>query len=241
MKITIKSLFAGLAFAMASTAFAANYQEVKTPQPTNLEPGKVLVQQFLWHKCIHCYDLEKYVDIWDKSKPSNVVFERIPVAWGANFLADGSYYNLAKISFKSGKITEAQLNEINQQLFDISFVSKQELNQKTAFPIFKNYKIASTEDEFSSLLNSFVVSTEKMRAEKLTKAYDVKGVPVFVIDGKYFFGFDLIKEGDTPAVIFKAINEYAKSKEITPEPTIATEKAKEESVTVSTDKEAVTQ
>jgi len=212
-KIKLSSILAGLAISALSTiSFANDYKEVKNPQPTNISSDKVLVQQFLWNKCIHCYNLEPYVAKWEQTKPSNIVFERIPVGWGPRHLDDGSYLNYAKVLEKTKQITPEQLDEINIRLFNLVFVGKQDLNPQTVFPIFESYKVVSTLDEFKNNLKSFITSTERSKSEKLTKAYDISGVPVFIVDGKYIFGLDMIKEGQGPEVIFDKINKYAKDK-----------------------------
>lgn len=211
--IKLSSIFAGLVMStLATISFANEYKEVKSPQPTNLSSDKVLVQQFLWNKCIHCFNLEPYVAKWEESKPSNIVFERIPIGWSPKHLDDGSYLNYAKVLEKTNKITPEQLDEINIRLFNLVFVGKQNLNPETVFPIFESYKVVSSMDEFKNNLKSFITSTERAKAEKLTRAYDISGVPVFVVDGKYLFGLDMIKEGQGPEVIFDKINKYAKDK-----------------------------
>lgn len=207
-KIYKSAIFVGLV-ALSSLSFAKDpYDPVKTPQVVEAAKGKVLVQQFLWHKCIHCYHLEPLVDKWLKEKPETIEFERIPVAWNNSQLNDGSYYNLAKVMFKTQKINADQLNEINNKLFDITFVDKKELNDASAYNVFKDYGFKD-EAEFKGLLNSFVTSTEKSKSYTLTKEYGVNGVPVFVVDGKYFVSFETIGQDATPEVLFKTINDLA--------------------------------
>jgi len=214
MRKTFKSLFVATAIAMASFAYAdtAPVGSTLVPQASNYadESGKVVVQQFLWNKCIHCFHLDPLVDEWEKKNADYITFERIPVGWGKSNLDDGAYYNYAKVLKKTGKATDEDLSKINADLFNLVFVKKQELNATNAFPIFQKYGIDSPES-LEKLMNSFVASSERNKSQKLTKDYGVNGVPVFVVAGKYMVSFSTIGDDATPEKLFSVIDRIAKS------------------------------
>lgn len=195
---------------LSSVAFAAD----KAPEGSTLVPnpqsqyfsqdGKVTVQQFLWHECIHCYKLDPFVDQWDKINADYITFERVPVAWGDKHVKDGSFYNYAKVLRKTEKINDQDLVDINNELFKIGVVERKGLTAKTVFPIFEKYGVKSV-DELEKLVGSFVTASEINKAKKLTNAYEIQGVPVFVVAGKYLVSFQSLKEA-TPAELFATLD-----------------------------------
>ncbi len=214
MKKMFKNVLIATSLMLSVNAFADNAPagstNVKNPQAAyDSKDGKVTVQQFLWHECIHCYKLEPYADQWDKSNADYIEFERIPVAWGEKHIDDGSFYNYAKVLRKTGKITDEQLIDINNELFRVGVVERKGLTSKTVFPIFEKYGIKSEED-LEKLRKSFVTATEINKAKKLTQEYEIVGVPVFVVAGKYLVSFQSLKEA-TPAELFSTLDRIAES------------------------------
>lgn len=198
------------ATAFASDEAPAGSTMVANPQAAYFtQDGKVKVQQFLWNECIHCYKLEPYVDQWNKVNADYIDFEQIPVAWSEKHIKDGSFYNYAKTLRKTGKINEQELVDINNELFKVGVVERKGLKSETVFPIFEKYGIKSA-DELDKAVNSFVTANEISKSKKLTKDYEIEGVPVFVIAGKYLVSFQSIKEA-TPVELFSTIDRIAET------------------------------
>lgn len=214
MKNVLKSLcVAGsLLFATIASADVAPAGSTLVKQAENYKnaDGTVVVQQFLWNKCIHCYNLDPLVDKWEKEKANYVTFERIPVGWSEANLKDGSFYNYAKVLKKTGKVTDDELAKINADLFKIVFVDGKELNAANALPVFTPYGVKTAED-LEKLTTSFVTSSEKNRSKTLTDKYGINGVPVFVVAGKYLVSFQSIGENPTPAKLFETLDRLAKA------------------------------
>jgi thiol:disulfide interchange protein DsbA len=213
MKKIFKSVFIASSLFLAAIAHADTAPKgselIKDPQAAyKTVDGKVTVQQFLWNKCIHCYRLEPYVDKWDQEKADYIEFERVPVAWSESHVVDGSFYNYAKVLKKTGKVNNQQLTEINNELFKLALDDRKELNSENVWPIFKDYGIKSASD-LDAQVNSFVVASEKSKSKNLTKAYNIAGVPVFVVAGKYLVSFATIEEA-TPDNLLSTINRIAK-------------------------------
>lgn len=213
MKNVFKLLGASiLAVSFASFASAEDYkhaQKVKNEVEQKID-GKILVQQFLWHKCIHCYKLDPLVDKWSETKPSFIEFERVPVVWSDSHKNDAYFYNYAKTLRKTNKITDKDLNSINANLFKLTFEEEKELTSENVYPLFKDYGVSSAE-ELDSLVKSFAASNENMKSVNLTNQYGIQGVPIFVVNGKYIVGFQTLKDVEiTPENLFKAIEEVAK-------------------------------
>lgn len=211
-KVTLISTLIIGSFSMSSMALANEYKNtipVKKEVTQEIE-DKVLVQQFLWHKCIHCYKLEESLDKWIEDKPDFIEFERIPVIWSNSHAKDARFLNYAKILEKTGKITETELTFINNELFNIVFLKEMEINSKNTFPIFEKYGVKTVE-ELEGLVNSFAIANENKRAKSLTDDYGISGVPMFVVNGKYIVGFQTLTSGAVnPENLFKTIENTSK-------------------------------
>lgn len=206
MKKILLSSLTVLALSL-NVAYADEFQKVQIPHPEVNQDGKVAVQAVIWHRCLHCKDLEPYIDNWlSNSKPEFVNYEIVPVGWEKQVLKDGSYYNYAKTLVASKKINDSQLLEINKSLFALVFNQKKDLNDSNVFPIFSSYNISR--EDFDAGLKSFATSKNVKLSEKYTSDYGIEGTPSFVVGGLYAVNFNSIKD-QTPKGLFDAINKAA--------------------------------
>ncbi len=209
MKRLLTSLFllAGLSFGGLTSA--ADYERLDKPVAPETAPGRVVVQQFLWHRCIHCYHLEPDVDRWlTESKPGFIDFERVPVVWDRAQFEQSSYYGLAKVMRANGELSDEQVEEINAGLFTLNFVDKKEFNAANVYPLFLAHGVASLES-FNERLASEAVEAQRMRSYDLTRSYRIRGVPMFVVNGKYVIGLDTLEGERSPDKLFATINRLA--------------------------------
>lgn len=183
--------------------------------------GKVTVQQFTWHNCIHCYKLEPWVTKWENEKKEYINFERIPASGSDNYAADGAYYNYAKTMAAAGEIDHNDLQKINTSLFKITLEEKQNLTSSSALPIFLKYGIKSSE-ELSEKTQSFKVYRESAKSRKLMSEYNIQGVPAFVISGKYLVSFSTL-QNSSPEELFSTINKITESEHKKSTPSIIKE------------------
>lgn len=210
MKRLLSSLFLLAGLSLAGLLSAADYERLETPEPPKAAPGQVVVQQFLWHRCIHCYHLETDVDRWLKEgKPGFVEFERVPVVWDRAQFEQSSFYGLAKVMRAESQLTDEQVEQINAGLFNLNFVQKKAFNAENVYPLFKDRGIASKE-AFLERLASEPVEAQRMRSYTLTRSYQIRGVPMFVVNGTYVVGLDTLEGERSPEKLFATINRLAK-------------------------------
>lgn len=209
MKQLLKHLLLLTGLTLGSLAMAADYQLLKNPIPQSAGPGQVLVQQFLWHKCIHCYRLEADVQTWlDHDKPAFLIFERVPVAWSNDHLADGAFYTAATALYRQGTLGQAELDRINDGLFDLNFAKQLPLDPTNVLPLFQPHGIQTVE-QLLALIDSPAARAERARAQQLTMGYQIANVPVFVVAGKYLVSLSTLGPNPTPEKLFATINRLA--------------------------------
>src|SRR5574340_1470878 len=85
------------------------YTELKPPQPVETK-GKIEVIEFFWYGCIHCYNLEQYIEAWEKKLPKDVEFRRVPAVFSPRWGYDASIF----YTFEALGV----LNKLHRPLFD---------------------------------------------------------------------------------------------------------------------------
>ena len=181
-----------------------NYDVLTPAQPTNVSPGKVEVVEVFWLGCPHCYALEPFVQAWLKNKPAYIEFVRVPVMWGPAHRAHARlFYTLQALNRPD--LFEKAFDTIQQKHEPLIAQSDDEtLKLQEAFA--KDNGI--TADDFAKAYNSFTVNSNLQRAEQLTQRYQVQGVPLVVVDGKY--STDVAKAGG-PQQLIQIIDDLSAS------------------------------
>jgi thiol:disulfide interchange protein DsbA len=182
----------------------ANYDVLTPAQPTNVSPGKVEVVEVFWLGCPHCYALEPFVQAWLKNKPAYIEFVRVPVMWGPAHRAHARlFYTLQALNRPD--LFEKAFDAIQQKHEPLVAQSEDEtLKLQEAFA--KDNGI--TPDDYAKAYNSFTVNSNLQRAEQLTQRYQVQGVPLVVVDGKY--STDVAKAGG-PQQLIQIIDDLSAS------------------------------
>lgn len=159
-----------------------NYVAVNPAQPTTVKPGQVEVIEFYWYGCPHCFALEPYVEVWEKTKPANVVFKRIPAAMkDSEFYVDAQATITADILGVGEKIREPFFNAIHLD-------NQGELrSDKDAIKAFFG-KFGVKPADFDATWNSFGVQSRLAQDQQLGARYDVEGVPTIIVNGKWKTG-----------------------------------------------------
>lgn len=151
-----------------------DYVRVSTPVPP-ATPGKVEVVEMFWYGCPHCYDLEPVTEEWLKRKPENVVFMRVPVAFGATWEPGARAYYAAEAL--------GVLDKLHPALFD-AFHKRRKLSTEDELATF--FAEHSVDQEaFRKAYKSFQTETQLRRGNQLAQRYGLKGVPAVIVNGKY--------------------------------------------------------
>ena len=164
----------------AGMAQAAGYEEGKhykrVDHPKTIEGDTVEVLEFFWYGCPHCYSFEPYIGKWEKNKPENVAFERIPATFQPMWVLHARAYYALQMLGVGEQIHPKFFSEIHNKknymkTLDalIAFVEKQGVNRT----------------EFVDAMNSFTVETKVRKAQKLVNGYKLNGVPSVTVNGKY--------------------------------------------------------
>jgi thiol:disulfide interchange protein DsbA len=170
---------------LAAPAFVATAAEpvegrdytVITPAQPVVDSRKVVVTEFFSYACPHCFGFAPALKLWESSKPSDVVLERVSVSLGrqAWVLPAATYYTLRGFGKE---------RELDEALFKAIHVDRVNL---FALEPAADWVAAHGVDRarFLATLASFATEAFVKRGDDLSAAVKLRGIPTLVIDGKY--------------------------------------------------------
>ncbi|MDF1530550.1 MAG: thiol:disulfide interchange protein DsbA/DsbL, partial [Sedimenticola sp.] len=125
----------------------------------------------------HCYKMEPHLSTWLKSKPENVDFVRIPAMFKRAdvVLHAKTYYALMLMGVEE---------ELDASIFNVIHEQGNRLATPEEMESFLADKGVDIE-AYRKAMKSFAVQTQSRRAEVLASRFDVRGVPTFIVDGKF--------------------------------------------------------
>lgn len=170
------SLF-GLSVQADSIEAGRQYTELSSPVPVS-QPGKIEVVELFWYGCPHCYQFEPTLNPWVEKLPGDVNFVRVPAMFGGIWDVHGQLF-----------ITLESMG-VERQVHDAVFEAIHKEKRKLATPEeMAEFLVAHGVDKgkFLSTFNSFAVKGQMAKAKKLAMSYQITGVPVLIVNGKYRF------------------------------------------------------
>ena len=184
----------------AATAPVAgiDYKVLKQPAPTEATPGKVELIAFFGYWCPHCYAFSRKLEDWHQHAPAEITYHAMPVSFG-----NAAHEPLQRMYFALRDI--GKLDAMHFKLF--------EAVQKERLPLFTNEALldwASKQPElagsgFAQAFDSFGMGAQINKANTLTKAYELDGVPSFGVAGKYYCDGTMAKSLDRSLQIAAAL------------------------------------
>lgn len=195
------SLFGATASVHAEDIQAGKqYVELTSPVPV-AQPGKIEVVELFWYGCPHCYQLEPTIKPWAEKLPEDVHFVRIPAMFGGLWNVHGQMFLTLEAMGVEAKVHDAVFAAIHREGKKLA-TAEEQAEFLAAQGVDK--------DTYLSTFNSFAVKGQMEKAKKLAMAYQITGVPVLVVNGKY--RFDLGTAGGPDGVLKVADHLIAKER-----------------------------
>lgn len=189
----------GLCLIPFNNSFAANYKEkihyelVQPVQPTTTG-DKVEVVEMFWYGCPHCNNLEPLVERWLKRIPKDAEFVRIPAIFRPQWEIHARAFYTAEILGVLDKTHKAMFEAIHNQKRKLA-------TEKEIMEFFAEHGVSN--EDFKRVFKSFAIEAKVRRAKDLSQRYGIKGVPAFIVQGKYRTGAQLAGSNSN---IFKVVN-----------------------------------
>ena len=155
-----------------------NFKPTKQKIPTEAK-DKIEVIELFWYGCVHCYNMDPYLDKWADDLPKDVTFKRVPAIPRKDWVESAkAYYALESLGL---------VNKLHEKLFDAIHKEK-EFKHNDTKALINWIALEGKLDikEVESAFNSFSMKAKLSRSFKIFKAIGATGVPTMIIDGKYF-------------------------------------------------------
>ena len=181
----MKQLFAFLVAALIAVPALAQgqyqYTELKPPQPTEVDAKKIEVVEFFWYGCPHCYNLEPYIEKWQKTLPPDVQFRRIPAVFNQRWGHDAAIF----YTFEAMGV----LDKVHRPFFDAIHRDRLDTTNEQAMTQWLQ-KNGVDPKKFFDTMKSFGVQSKTKRAAQLSVAYKIDGTPAMAVQGRYTVSAD---------------------------------------------------
>lgn len=161
---------------------ASNPMRLKIPE------NKIVVVEFFSYGCPSCFNLEPTLEKWLKTKPADVEFKRIPVAFEQGWdMYSKAYYTADALGILP-KISPALFNAVQRKGEDLT--SLQAMQQ------FFMANGVSKKDFKNTFIYSPGIDMALQRSKNLMTAYQINDIPTIVVNGKYYTTIELAKGND---------------------------------------------
>jgi thiol:disulfide interchange protein DsbA len=154
--------------------FAQKYVQISTEKQQ--ESKSIIVYEFFWYGCPHCYNLEPTMERIEADLDKDTKIVKLPVALRDSWIPHAKlYYALQQM----GKI-----DEVHNLIFEEIHLEDNRLNTEQQMIDFLGKHGIDT-NKFTEKYNSFGTEARIKKASNLAKKYQINSVPTIIVNGKY--------------------------------------------------------
>ncbi|MCP5140782.1 MAG: thiol:disulfide interchange protein DsbA/DsbL [Gammaproteobacteria bacterium] len=181
-------------------ALAAEYDEgieyklIDPPLRATPENGRVEVAELFWYGCPHCFHLEPEVKAWLARKPAAADFLRVPAPLNPAWAVHSRAYYAAEALGVLDKTHEALFSAIHEDKRPI-------MSDAALAEFYAQHGVDAA--EYLTMARSFGIATKVRRAATLGNQWKARGVPAFVVNGKYLVN---VESAGGPRKLFDVID-----------------------------------
>ena len=182
MKTALKISLLAASVGLVGLANAANFvegQDYKVlPNPENIAGDVIVVREFFWYGCSHCYALEPHMQKWAKTRADDVAFFQTPAAMNPMWEVSARGFYAAQQMGIQEKTHQALFDAVHKERKNNIIATQNDMGNWYASK-------GGDKAKFDNLYNSFAVTTRIERAKQGAQRYQITGVPAVVVHGKY--------------------------------------------------------
>jgi thiol:disulfide interchange protein DsbA len=153
-----------------------DFKVLTSAQGVTSSPDKIEVAEAFWYGCSHCYQFDPVIGDYAAKLPGDVAFVRVPVMWNPTNQIHARLYYTAQVL---GKVEEMHAAIFREMHVNKNMLTSEDEIQK----LFAQFGVS--EADFRKTFRSFAVDGLLNRAKELTERYQVRSVPMLIVNGKY--------------------------------------------------------
>jgi thiol:disulfide interchange protein DsbA len=152
-----------------------DYALVEPAQPVAVG-GRIVVVEFFWYGCPHCSDMHPRLKAWAQRQPADVALVYQPV------IARDRWEGGARMHFALEALGEQQ--RLADAIFEATQLDGLDLNDE-AVMLDWAARQGLDRQRFAAACRSPEVQRQVDEARGVAERYGLRGVPAFVVDGRY--------------------------------------------------------
>ena len=172
IKFTFLALF--LILITSSNVFAQKYVQISTEKQQ--ESKDIIIYEFFWYGCPHCYNLEPTMDRIEADLEKDTKVVKLPVALRDSWIPHAKLYYALKQMDK--------IDQVHNLIFEEIHLEDNRLNTEQQMIDFLGKHGIDTK-KFIEKYNSFGTEARIKKASNLAKKYQIDSVPTLIINGKF--------------------------------------------------------
>ena len=175
-KFSITLLLFLITFSLNAFSADNSQKYVQISNQKQTESDKIIVYEFFWYGCPHCYNLEPTIDKIEANLDKDTILVKIPVA------LRNSWLNHAKAFYV---LQQMKLDDnLHESIFHEIHINGNRLDTKDKLSNFVSDQGYDGES-FAKLFDSFGTEIRVNKASRLAKQYQIDSVPTLIVNGKY--------------------------------------------------------
>ena len=174
--LSLIPIVATLVFSGFTMAADSSQKYVQISNQKQTESDKIVIYEFFWYGCPHCYNIEPTMDNIEANLDKDTILIKVPVALRDSWeLHAKAYYALQQMKLD---------DNLHEKVFAEIHVNSNRLDTKEKLANFIREE-GYDADKFLKILDSFGTEIRIKKASRLANQYQIKSVPTLVINGKY--------------------------------------------------------
>jgi thiol:disulfide interchange protein DsbA len=158
----------------SSNVFAQKYVQISTEKQQ--ESKDIIIYEFFWYGCPHCYNLEPTMDRIEADLEKDTKVVKLPVALRDSWIPHAKLYYALKQMDK--------IDQVHNLIFEEIHLEDNRLNTEQQMIDFLGKHGIDTK-KFIEKYNSFGTEARIKKASNLAKKYQIDSVPTLIINGKF--------------------------------------------------------
>lgn len=136
----------------------------------------VVVTEFFWYGCGHCYTFEPMLTAWGKQLPAGAVVQPSPAVWNDPMRMHAKAYYIADVL--------GVKETLHPVIFDAMHVQRKRLTSRLELrDLFEDHGVEPA--QFDKAFDSFGVDSQVRQADARARSAKISGTPSLMVAGKY--------------------------------------------------------
>jgi len=174
LKIKNFIILSFLILGMHSYAYAQKYVQISTEKQQ--ESKDIIVYEFFWYGCPHCFNLEPTMDRIEADLEDDTKVMKIPVALRKSWVTHAKlYYALEQME---------KTDDMHNLIFEEIHIENNRLATEDQIVRFLEKHGIDTA-EFLEKFNSFGTEARIKKSSNLARKYQINSVPTIIVNGRY--------------------------------------------------------